>query len=272
MADLSEQTSSGSTKLTGAGPSTGGETFYVDVDTNGSMKVVNKDDTGTTILMATSTLQSAGNATLVTIESDLGTINANLTNGNAKVQITSPLGTAYPSTAASAVLVRPIIPEPITYSAAASGFTFAAAPTDVFTLTGSGTKTVRVKRIALYLSATNAAPVTVDIVKRSTANSAGTSTTQTAVPHDSTSAAATATAKSYTANPTLGTLVGRVRSYRVVVPQASPLGGATMSPMQEIVFKNPIILRGTGDVLAINMAAATLAGNVASADIEWSEE
>ena len=163
-----------------------------------------------------------------------------------------------------------------TYGAASLSFTVAANPTDVFTITGSATKVVRIKRIVFGASATNPTSFNFFITKRSTANTGGTSTVLTAVPNDSDDLPATAVVRNYTANPTLGTLVGNVRSYKLVVPQTTPLGGAVNGPINEIAFGNnagkSIVLRGTSEVLAINMNAATLIGGVIVACIEWTEE
>src|SRR6266550_8344389 len=83
-----------------------------------------------------------------------------------------------------------------TYSAAKVGLVPGSSATDFFTLTGSATKTVRITRITITATTTSATPVALDILllKRSTANTGGTSTgSPTAVPHDSANPAATAT-------------------------------------------------------------------------------
>lgn len=173
-------------------------------------------------------------------------------------------------------LALPIVPcEAPTYGAA-SAFSAPANPTDVFTLTGSATKIVRVKRIYIGVSATNPLTFTFSFVKRSTANTGGTSSTLTAVPFDSADSAATAVARSYTANPTLGTSVGTLGNVRISVPQNVPLGGVSNGPIDSIDFHlpnaMPVVLRGTGEVLAVNMGATTLAGNNLAMSIVWTEE
>src|ERR1044071_2381831 len=96
-----------------------------------------------------------------------------------------------------------------TYSAAAPGITPVSSGNDICTLSGSATRTLRVRRVILVGSgATTAVTEPIAIVKRSTA-STGAGTAITKVAYDSQAAASTATlAEVWTANPTAGTLVG----------------------------------------------------------------
>lgn len=158
-----------------------------------------------------------------------------------------------------------------TYSSVALNITPATTPTDMFTITGSATKTIRVQRISISGTQTTAAIRDILFIKRSTANSAGTSTTLTAVPHDSLSAAATATVRSYTANPTLGNTVGTVRVAKLLI-------AATSVAVAESVFDwgprygQSIVLRGTGEVFSINLNSITSTGGSFTFSIEWTEE
>lgn len=152
----------------------------------------------------------------------------------------------------------------------------AAGATDVVTLTGSGTKTVRVLHVAISGRSTAAAGLLAHMIKRSTANSGGTSSGLTETPYDSASASATATALSYTANPTLGTQVGHYASARFTTTTTA---GAAMSRWEWLAPTNgaigqPIVLRGTDEVLAVNLAAsnAAVAGLTIEAYITWTEE
>lgn len=160
-----------------------------------------------------------------------------------------------------------------TYSAGFVGLVPPASATDIFTITGSATKTVRIKFIQMSASTTSGSGVAfnLSIVKRSTANSGGTSTTATAVPHDSTSAAGTAVVRGYTANPTVGTLVGVVRATRTEAVTAG-----TSRQIGEYTFSNKndqsIVLRGTSEVLAVNLNGASVTGPVVGCSIEWTEE
>jgi hypothetical protein len=160
-----------------------------------------------------------------------------------------------------------IYPAGPVYSASAVGITGVASATDIFTITGSATKVVRVHNLYLTGTLASAAVRDVLLVKRSTANSGGTATTQTAISLDSNSAAASAVVRAYTANPTLGTPVGTVRVRRVGVPTST----ASNIDVANFEFTVPLVLRGTSQVLAINLNGVA-ASVVWSAFIEWSED
>lgn len=162
-----------------------------------------------------------------------------------------------------------------TYSATIAALAPAASATDFFTLTGSATKTVWVHAAGCSGISTAAAIANVAALKRSTANLTGTSTAPTAVPYDSTSAAATATVLAYTANPgTLGTLVGIVRGGRLATDAAAT--GTTAPGAVEWrfgdVWTQPVVLRGIAQVFAINGNAASFAAGASlTCWVEWSE-
>lgn len=157
------------------------------------------------------------------------------------------------------------------YSAGVLSLTPATLATDIFTITGSATKTVRVTELSLQCTQTVAGLVAVQLVKRSTADTGGASTAPTAVAKDSVSAAATATVLAYTANPTTGALVGVVRATR-----SSWLAPATAAnaPVTPFTFYGgiPIVLRGTGQVLAVNLNGVTVTGGLCALWATWTEE
>lgn len=161
-----------------------------------------------------------------------------------------------------------------TYSASITALASAASATDIFTITGSSTKTVRITRLEISGQATTAAAAQVVLLVRSAANTSGTSTSPTAVPHDSNSAAATATIKAYTANPTTGALVGNLKAAYVFL--AAP---ATATVASEPLFldfglrpSQAIVLRGTAQVLAINLNGVTVTGGAFDINVEWTED
>ena len=162
-----------------------------------------------------------------------------------------------------------------TYSAtSAIAFASASSATDIFTITGSASKTIRILRIGFSLQVTTAGIINVLLVKRSAANSGGTSAAATAVPHDSNDAGATATVLNYTANPSgLGAAVGTVRGVRIF-PITS--GSDVYTTWQEFEFGNlpekAVVLRGTSQVLALNLNAATVTGGTWICFVEWTEE
>jgi hypothetical protein len=100
-----------------------------------------------------------------------------------------------------------------TYATTAVAFAYAASGTDIFTITGSATKTIRILRISVTGTQTTGAMRDVLLIKRSAANTGGTSATPTIAPYDSNSSAATAVVRNYTANPSaLGASVGTIRA------------------------------------------------------------
>ena len=208
---------------------------------------------------------------------------ANQTNGTQKTRLTSDgtndalVTNVNPSSTAYAVAVREVGRSPQTYSSTSVNFTPAATATDVFTLTGSATKNIRIRRIVVDGIKTATSHEVVQVIKRSTANSGGTSTTPAAVPHDSTNAAATAVARAYTANPTLGTAVGTMLAKRVVFKATTPanaqsVGAGNIFDERFGDTNQAIFLRGTGEVLAVNLNGVTLTGGSITVTIEWSEE
>lgn len=152
------------------------------------------------------------------------------------------------------------------YAATAAAVTTAATATDVVTLTGSATRVVRVEAVVVSGIATAATNARVALVKRSTADTGGTSAGLTEVPLDSTSVAASATGLSYTANPTTGNTVGTIDERRIT------FGTATTEGLPAVfVFARPVVLRGTGEVLAVNLAGVTITGGSLNATFYWSE-
>lgn len=162
-----------------------------------------------------------------------------------------------------------------TYSISTMALAPAAATTDFLTLTGSATQNVWVISAGCSGVSTANATATIVALKRSTANAAGTSTAPTRVPHDSTDPAATATGLAYTANPTTGTLVGNLRAGKLATNTAatSSTGNSGISwQFGGDGYSQPIVLRGTTQVFALNGAAGTFsAGTALDCWITWSE-
>ena len=111
---------------------------------------------------------------------------------------------------------------------------------------------------------------------RSTPNS-GSGTPVTPTPHDTGLPATGATAQSYTANPTPGTLLGLVRAARLALPLATTL---LDSPAQGWDFgaqnrqaAQEVVLRGTNAVFALNGGGTNLPGAANyDCNIEYTEE
>lgn len=160
-----------------------------------------------------------------------------------------------------------------TYSANSSGFVPAAAATDIFTITGSASKVIRITRIDVSCIATAAGNNYIILTKRSTPDSGGTPSALNKVPNDSSFGAATASVISYTANPSLGTPIGNVRSGFIPFGTATSGGANPYSFMFGTPdFGAPIVLRGTSEVLAVNYNAQTIAGNICNIGVQWTEQ
>lgn len=190
------------------------------------------------------------------------------TSGTASVALGASVGHNL-----SYAITSPVDSYKASYSAAFNGAVTAAAATDVFTITGSVTKTIRVTRVEVSATQTTAAYQTILLVRRSTANTVGTSAAVTATTSDSNNPAATATLLSYTANPTTGTLVGNIRAAKQFVPAALTVAG---NPILAWDFGNrpaqAEVLRGTSQVIAINLNGAGVTGNSFNISVEWTEE
>lgn len=158
------------------------------------------------------------------------------------------------------------------YSASSSAFTPGATPQDIFTITGGPNVTVRVLRVTIAFTQTTAGVNAVTLKRRSTANTGGTSAGLTEIPHNSGDSAAVATVLEYTANPTAGTAVGDVWTGFVASPAAATAGIG--SAVENVEFSGaPVILRGTGEVLAVNLGGVTLPiGLVCRISVMWTEE
>lgn len=161
------------------------------------------------------------------------------------------------------------------YVAFTAPFTPGATPQDVFTITGAASKVIRVMCMFISSVQTGSGVIGWQVVKRSTANSGGTSVAVTAVRSDPTDVAPSATVLQYTANPTAGTLIGNAWSGFVGSPTA---GSGMASHVGAFVnftegLGKPMILRSTSDVLAWNFGGVALpAGLSVRAGVYWTEE
>lgn len=157
-----------------------------------------------------------------------------------------------------------------TYSAS-TNVAAAAAATDIFTISGNATTVVYLTKIIISGIQTTAGLADVQLIKRSTADTGGTSGAVTAVPHDSADAAAAATLLAYTANPgALGTAVGTFRRGYL------PVAGATSVVNPVVIFDfgdkgRPVTLRGVAEQIAVNLGGATLTGGTFDIVAEWFE-
>lgn len=151
-------------------------------------------------------------------------------------------------------------------------FTTAASATDIFNFKGSGTKTIYIRKI-VWRQATVSSTGTIQVylLKRSTANSGGTSSALTAVPLDSNFASATASGVYYTANPTTGTSLGTI-SHCMLVSGGAIWPGTIYTLFDSTKGGSPIVLRGTSESVSVNFNGVTNGIGNSVVDIEWSEK
>lgn len=155
------------------------------------------------------------------------------------------------------------------YTAVVKTVASASAATDLFTISGSATKIIRIRDFVLFGGQTVGSLVPINIIKRSTANTGGTSTTGTAIPFSSSDAAATAVVTAYTANPTTGTSLGNL-SYET--PFVANLQDQLFEYNFNLVPYQVYTLNSAAESIAINLAGATLTGGSFSLKMTWTEE
>lgn len=204
------------------------------------------------------TINQGGNSAAVTAA------NALKVDGSAVTQPVSGTVTANQGTSPWVIsgTVAQGFPTGATYASGVGPFTPPATPTDMTTITGSATKTIRVLSFELTPVQTTRNLSPFYMIKRSTANTAGTSATTTVVPLDSNFAAGTGVVRQYTANPTLGTTVGAVTIVRVLSDDSGANavgGGGYFFDFTKGGTAPGVILRGTSQVLALNYNGAALA-------------
>ena len=157
-----------------------------------------------------------------------------------------------------------------TYGASDVNLAFEGNATDVVTIFGSATKTVRIRSVTVSGLATTAGSIDVSLIKRTAVNTGGTSSSQHWAKFDSSDGNATATVLEYTADPTVGagyTLSSKTLNFG--------LTGYTGTQTWDFSDKNDkaVVLRGVAQGLAINFNGQTKpAGGKFSYAIEWTEE
>lgn len=194
-------------------------------------------------------------------------------DGNLAVQLLS----AYFDTDGSLILVRSSEHGKPTFKYTGT-FTPVAAPTDVLMIQGSGTKTLRVKRIALGGVATANGNMLATLLRRSTqftTQGAAVFTAITAAKLDPNDAAATGVVSTIgTANLTsVGTLAGNLHQQRLFMPTTAT--GVPAPLVWEFATRQDkaLILRGAADFVFLNLnGGAVPAGGVIDFDIEIEED
>lgn len=166
--------------------------------------------------------------------------------------------------------------QPSTFVGAA---TFAAPQTgagDLFCIAGSASRLVKVKRVVVSGVDTTAQASVINLVKRSTANTGGTSTAPTAGALDSQQVVTTPTAvlAAYTVIPTPGTSAGTVGS-RLAAFNTAATASASLLSFDTTLENNysDIRLRGVAQELCVNAPSAfTTAGPTLTVEVTWTEQ
>jgi hypothetical protein len=159
---------------------------------------------------------------------------------------------------------------PASYAASTNTLTVAASATDIAALCGNATDTVLLYGIRVSCTETTAGNVLVDIFKRS-AGYTGAWSTMTNVAQDSTYAVASSSGITFTANPTVGALVGLLDAY-----QLGCMASTTATPNDIYISPpdwrmKPIVLRGTAQCVAVNLNGVTVTGGKFTVSFDWIE-
>lgn len=151
-----------------------------------------------------------------------------------------------------------------------------AAATDVFELRAPQAphppKIVRLLRWSVSGTATAIGAFSVSLVKRSTLNTGGTSTTASRVPLDSKYPNPTAFFFGYTVSPGNGTSVGTMRTGVLTVTPADTTTIPTGAGLLFDFSDNPVILRAPNESICLAFSGATITGGAINCWAEWTEE
>lgn len=246
MADLNDIQAAVTTKIVGS-DATGSETTPVNSTPTGSIYVNLRNNAGAELVNLPATIVG-------------GTDGTSIGNSGDSLKITVTSG-----------IVSTVDGIKATYSATITNLPAAMLATDIFTITGSATKTIRISRVMLTGTQTTASQINIIFIRRSTANTAGTSVPLAAVTMDTNNPAATATALAYTANPTTGTVVGNIRTRKVALSTAVGNSDELISDFGT-TNGQALVLRGINQVFSINLNSVTVAGASFNIAVEWTEE
>lgn len=143
-----------------------------------------------------------------------------------------------------------------------------SSTTDNSVMPGNATNTVLVTKVMVSCTQTTAGITNLSVVKRSAADTAGTSAGMTAVPDDSTFTAISAPLSYTGTGPSVGAAVGNVDTYQLGCNAAATAGSNDIYILDRRL--KPIVLRGVAQQLAINFGGAITGGNL-TVTYEWQE-
>lgn len=172
-------------------------------------------------------------------------------------------------------LTEPTVP---TYSATGVGIAPASSATDIACLTGSTSKVIRVQRMRVSGTAGTLISVPVLITKHVAANTGGTAATGTALPVpytiDTNNVAVTATATSYTANPTIADAAPGIVTAAIL-----PLGltgtalasSGVLFDFGDLNYAEKPTLRGVAQQLCVNLNSTSPSSGLVNVSFFWTE-
>lgn len=159
-----------------------------------------------------------------------------------------------------------------TYHATTLNLAPAASATDFFTIQGSASAAVLVRWIKCTGISTANASALVQVVKRSTLDTTGTSTSPTAVRLNANQPAATAVVKAYTVNPgALGTAIGTVDAGFLTTNTLATSSVNNGALVFDFTNQNLFIDAATTQVALNANAQSFTAGAALSCTVEWAE-
>ncbi len=147
--------------------------------------------------------------------------------------------------------------------------------TDIFTIVGSASKTIKITKVSFSFTATADAFAYLYGLKRTSANTSNAITLGTPFPYDAGSATATCFGYTTSNATTLGTSAGIARISDVLFAQTPGVVTVTNAPDRVLwdFSSNPVVLRGTAQLFAINANATTLpSGATLYVWAEWTED
>jgi hypothetical protein len=159
-----------------------------------------------------------------------------------------------------------------TYTASAFVAPAAVASSEVVNIRGVANKIIRLKFLSVTAQATATGSVLALLLRRTTANTGGTSATATIAPHSTTSAASSVLVTTYSANPTLGTVGPTLAIWHQQLtapagPQVPPVTFRWTDKNDEAPT-----LRSASEYLSLNFNTAPGAGASICAMFTWTEE
>lgn len=164
-----------------------------------------------------------------------------------------------------------------TYKVSLSNQLPAATATDILTITGSSTRTVRVTKIVLSGGATSAGSIQTAVIRRGALDTGGTPTFPNIAKRDLNNSAIAAIVTQYSTNPTVGNTAsagtGTLDTCRLFLQTATGGSPDVCAFTYGINDDQLTVLRGSTDVLAVNLQGSTIpTGGTIDIDVEWTEE